>query len=150
MVAGKKDILAKAKKQLDARKCGDETTPYRLRRPWKSNRAVDPDEVFRMAKIGQNDTQIAKYLGISNDTLTRHFKEILARGRIEGENELWTSQYDKANGKKKEGDTQLLIHLGKCRLKQTDSQETTTSKCMAESIFEQLDRAAEDLDKEKS
>jgi hypothetical protein len=84
-----------------------------------------------MARLQQPNTEIAKYMGISVDTLTNHFSDILSRARIDGDNEILEAQMSHAIG----GNAPLLIHLGKYRLKQNESQSQTASQCMAEQLF---------------
>ena len=125
------------KKKPDARKIGDENNIYRIRRSWRSKKAVDQDEVWEMAVAGMSDRDIAKAQGVSEDTLHNNFSELIDRGRVHFELAFKKKQIDKALGTTTTGDTQLLIHLGKCRLKQRENEpEESTNKCMASTLFE--------------
>ena len=101
--------------------------------PWKSHLACNPDSIYKMARLRQSNQTIAKYMGICVDTLTNNFSELLAKARIDGDMEILEAQMDHAI----KGSAPLLIHLGKCRLRQKDAEPTGSMRDNFRSLVQQ-------------
>lgn len=78
---------------------------------------VPMDEVEMLASVGCNDAEIAKYFGVKDDTLRRHFADYLINGRHKLKLSLRQAQLRTAL----EGNVTMLIWLGKQILQQTES-----------------------------
>ena len=72
-----------------------------------------------MAMAGNPVTSIATILGCSTDTLHRRFAAVIKKGYERGNHSLRLMQYQKAM----DGNTTMLIWLGKQRLGQSDRSE---------------------------
>ena len=77
---------------------------------------VPPDEVEHLASLGCTDAEIARYHGVKEDTLRRHFEEYLTRGRHQLRTTLRQAQLRVAL----EGNPTMLIWLGKNLLQQNE------------------------------
>lgn len=86
--------------------------------------AVPPDEVEHQASLGCTDSEIAKYFGVKDDTLRRHFSEYLIKGRHNLKTSLRQAQLRVAL----EGNPTMLIWLGKNLLSQNDNGTTSEDK----------------------
>ena len=103
---------------------------------------INWDEVDAMLYAGSPATEIADSLGIHRSNFYKRciqekgvdFTTYVQEKRSKGEALLRLAQYRKAIGKTKEGDTALLIHLGKHRLGQIDKSINDTNKA-----FEEID-----------
>lgn len=88
---------------------------------------IDWDKVEKAAMAGANGQQIAAMLGVHYNTLVYKakeqfncdFSEYLQEKRAKGDNLLITAQYKQAL----DGNTPMLIWLGKQRLGQVDKKE---------------------------
>lgn len=83
----------------------------------RNKTAVPPDEVEHQASLGCTDAEIAKYFGVKDDTLRRHFAEYLIKGRHNLKTSLRQAQLRVAL----EGNPTMLIWLGKNVLNQNDN-----------------------------
>jgi hypothetical protein len=79
--------------------------------------AVPPDEVEHQASLGCTDREIAKYFGVKEDTLRRHFADYLIKGRHNLKTSLRQAQLRVAL----DGNPTMLIWLGKNILQQNDA-----------------------------
>lgn len=92
---------------------------------------LDWDLVDQMLLSGCHGTEVADYFGIHRNTLYRKIEEekkiaygeYLQQKRGKGNALLKTQQFAKALGKSTDGDTTMLIWLGKSRLKQRECKE---------------------------
>lgn len=91
-----------------------------MARPTKD---VDADTIQKLASIGCSNKDIADFVGISHDTLTRRFRAQLEAGRANGRIKLRNKQMEQALA----GNTTMLIWLGKQILGQTDKVQTETT-----------------------
>ena len=80
-------------------------------RPQHLKTATTESEVYKLSIVGTRYEDIALVLGISNDTLTKHYKEVLEKGRIEANAAVAGTLYEKA----KQGDTPSMIFWLKTR-----------------------------------
>jgi len=87
----------------------------------RSKVPIDERLVQALARIGCTYDEIATVTGISNATLRRRCKDIVARGHDEMKTSLRRWQYEKA----KEGSVPMLIWLGKQFLGQKDRIDET-------------------------
>jgi len=85
---------------------------------------VPPDEVEHLASLGCTDAEIARYHGVKEDTLRRHFEEYLTRGRHQLRTTLRQAQLRVAL----EGNPTMLIWLGKNLLNQNEQGQGTDEK----------------------
>lgn len=92
---------------------------------------IDWEKADQLMLAGCKGTEVAAYFGIHPNTFYRKveeeknisFGEYLQEKRGKGEAILRAHQYAKAMGKTNEGDTTLLIWLGKTRLEQREAKE---------------------------
>lgn len=82
----------------------------------KKYKTVDRDLVYKLACIQCTHQEIAEAVGVSVDTISRRFKDLIEQGRAKGRQSLRRAQWDKAM----KGDTKMLTWLGKQILKQQD------------------------------
>jgi hypothetical protein len=68
-------------------------TPTHMSRPKK---AIDPDLVLQMALAGCSTRSMARYLGVSHDTLERRYRDVIEQGRGDGEVRLRVKAYQMA------------------------------------------------------
>ncbi len=95
---------------------------------------IDWEVVEGKVAAGCNSVEIAQDFRIDTDTFYRRFiaeygetfTSFAARQSMSGEANLKYQQYQKALGLTKKGDTALLIHLGKVRLKQKEYEDKST------------------------
>jgi AraC-like DNA-binding protein len=79
---------------------------------------IDPQHVLALARIHCTYDEIASVVGCSTDTLKRRFADLIEKGREEGKASLRRMQFKRAL----EGNTTMLIWLGKQHLGQSDQQ----------------------------
>jgi len=84
---------------------------------------VDPQQVYKLARIGCTNREIAYVVGMSESAVEKRFSSILAKGREGAKTRLRKLQW-KAAAK---GNVAMLIWLGKNILGQTDKLETTNA-----------------------
>jgi IS30 family transposase len=92
---------------------------------------IDWEQVNKYLEAGCSGTEIAGFFGIHNTTLYERcqtdnslsFSEYSLKYYSKGDALIRMAQFEKALGKKLEGDNTLLIWLGKNRLKQKDKEE---------------------------
>ena len=121
----RKVCLNKAKKEMDA---------FRIRGPWKSHKAIDPDEVLELAKMQCTMHEMSVLLHISEDTLRTHFSGVIEYGRTFGSKSLRRMQFEKAM----EGSVPMLQWLGRFRLGQKDHENDTKG---TDTEFEKMKQA---------
>ena len=80
-------------------------------RPAHLKTSTTESEVYKLSIVGTRYEDIALVLGISHDTLTKHYKEVLEKGRIEANAAVAGTLYEKA----KQGDTPSMIFWLKTR-----------------------------------
>lgn len=86
--------------------------------------AVPPDEVEHQSSLGCTDREIAKYFGVKEDTLRRHFADYLIKGRHNLKTSLRQAQLRVAL----DGNPTMLIWLGKNILAQNETGTTSDDK----------------------
>lgn len=82
-----------------------------------NKKVIDPKEVEKLAAIGMKNSEIAEYLECDDSTLAYNFKQELKKGRHNLKSSLRQAQIKYAL----EGNTSLLIFLGKNLLGQSDN-----------------------------
>lgn len=86
---------------------------------------LDEEQIRHLAAVGCSHEDIAAVAGVSVDTLTRRFAEILKIGGAELNNRLRAAQVERALA----GSDTMLIWLGKVRLRQIEPRlEADTSE----------------------
>ena len=80
---------------------------------------IDGDQVRKLAALHCSVDEIADILGCGRDSIYRHCKEDLNKGRAEGKMRMRTMQFKAAQN----GSAAMLIWLGKQILNQKDQQE---------------------------
>lgn len=80
-------------------------------------RIVTPDDVYKLANIGMNDREIARWFDIDENTLKYNFSSIMEKGREELKMSLRRAQIKLALS----GNAVMLIFLGKNMLGQSDN-----------------------------
>jgi AraC-like DNA-binding protein len=86
----------------------------------RRRKAIDPERVLKLGRLGCTNEEIADILGCSHDTLERRFACELSRARATRKMRLRRAQTYRAE--RDRSDT-MLIHLGKHELGQNDAQE---------------------------
>ena len=109
----------------------------------RNNTPVPPDEVEHLASIGCLNTEIARWFGITEQTLRYNFSEYLEKGRGQLYQSLRRAQIQYAI----QGNATLLIWLGKQYLSQEDSPQSAGKEVLPFSDDE-LDDIKEDLEEE--
>jgi IS30 family transposase len=92
---------------------------------------IDWQKVNELLEGGCSGVEISGFLGLANSTLYERclkdnkisFTEYSSKFYSKGDALIRMAQFEKALGKKIEGDNTLLIWLGKNRLKQKDKEE---------------------------
>ena len=87
-------------------------------------RIVNPDEVYKLATIGSNDREIARWFDMNEETLRYNFKDVLEKGREDLKQSLRMAQIKAALG----GNVTMMIWLGKNILGQSDNPTNTEDK----------------------
>jgi hypothetical protein len=80
-------------------------------------KVVTPDDVYKLAAIGCNNNEIARWFDIDENTLTYNFSDIIAKGREDVKMALRQAQLKLALS----GNAVMQIWLGKNLLGQSDS-----------------------------
>ena len=80
-------------------------------------KVVTPEDVYKLAAIGCNNNEIARWFDIDENTLTYNFSDILAKGREDVKMALRQAQLKLALG----GNAVMQIWLGKNLLGQSDN-----------------------------
>lgn len=91
-----------------------------MARPLKD---IEPWRVYKLARIGCTNEEIAVILDCHKDTLTNRFSDALRKGRERMKMSLRRMQYKAACA----GDRTILIWMGKQYLGQRDKQDVTTT-----------------------
>ena len=80
---------------------------------------IDTDQVEKLAGYGCTNTEIANFFGCDESLIRKSYSEYLTKGRDKGKIRLRQLQWRSAEN----GNTVMLIWLGKQLLDQTDRQE---------------------------
>jgi hypothetical protein len=91
---------------------------------------INWERVDELLEGGSSGLEIAADIGVNRDTLYDRtlqkygmsFSDYSAMKHSKGEGKIRLAQYKKAIGESKKGDTQLLLFLGRVRLKQVEAQ----------------------------
>lgn len=84
-------------------------------------KVISPDDVYKLAAIGMNDREIARWFDIDHQVLTYNFHTILEKGREDLKQSLRVAQIKLALS----GNAVMLIWLGKNILGQQESPMNT-------------------------
>lgn len=90
----------------------------------RTRRFVRPDDVYKLAAIGTNDRDIARWFEMNEDTLRNNFSDIMQKGREDLKQALRQAQIKVALG----GNATMLIWLGKNMLGQSDNPTNSEDK----------------------
>lgn len=85
--------------------------------------ALSEKQIQDLARIGCTDREIAVVAEVSEDTISRNYAEILAKGREQGKSRLRRLQWKAAE----KGNVTMQIWLGKQLLGQSDKAESINS-----------------------
>ena len=85
----------------------------------RPRKMVDEQAILKLASKGRTLTEIAAYCGVSDDTISRRFAEVIKRGRSLMRGSLRAKQFELAM----RGNPTMLVWLGKQELGQTDRQQ---------------------------
>lgn len=77
---------------------------------------LDEDQIARLASIQCSVDEIASVMGVGRDVIYKRYMHAVNNGREKGKVSLRRRQWEVAQ----EGDTRMLIHLGKYWLDQRD------------------------------
>lgn len=97
-----------------------EVSGYEVGRGMTKKVVFDAD-VYKLAAMGCNDREIARWFDVNEDTLRNNFSDILAKGREELKQSLRRAQIKLALG----GNATMLIWLGKNILGQSENPTNT-------------------------
>jgi hypothetical protein len=92
--------------------------------PIKPKKMVDRDLIAKLASIQCTNKEIAEVVGISETALTKRFGKIIDNNKQKGRQSLRRTQWQKAH----DGDTRMMIFLGKQYLNQKDNPEDGEDK----------------------
>lgn len=95
---------------------------------------IDRKLLEDLASIGCTTPEMARILGVSEDTLERRFAGIIEKGRANLDMSLRRKQVEVAQT----GNVTMLIWLGKQRLDQKDKVETTKGTDRLDELFASL------------
>jgi hypothetical protein len=87
-----------------------------------AKKQINPDQVFKLARIGCTNEEIGTILGCSADTLERRYAGDLETGRSNRRSSLRRKQFQLAM----KGDRTMLIWLGKQDLGQKEMRDVTS------------------------
>lgn len=80
---------------------------------------LDPDAVFKLARLGANNCEIADFFGVSEGLIRKRYADVVRSGRTNMKIRLRQAQMREAMG----GNVTMQIWLGKQLLNQTDQGE---------------------------
>jgi transcription initiation factor TFIIIB Brf1 subunit/transcription initiation factor TFIIB len=84
---------------------------------------ISAEQVFRMAKLGMTQAEIAEVYDVDQSTISKRFSSEFASARGQWKMSLRRAQSRRAI---KDGSDAMLIHLGKTYLGQTDRLDITS------------------------
>jgi len=84
-------------------------------------RIVNPDDVYKLAALGCNTLEIARWFDVNKDTLQYHFADIIEKGREDLKHNLRRAMLKNAMG----GNAALQIFLAKNYLGMSDNPTNT-------------------------
>lgn len=96
---------------------------------------IDADEVFKLAKRGCTQKEIAAHFGVAQSTISERFRSEFELGSAQSITSLRSWQFKRAYN----GSDTMLIHLGKVYLNQTDKLDITSDGKGIQSSFERID-----------
>lgn len=110
----------------------------------RPKKQLDWEVVDNLLRLGMSGVKIASYFALHEDTLYDRclrekgvsFTEYSGEHYVKGEEPLLKKQYEKALA----GDNQMLIHLGKCRLKQYayEPESAQQDKALIKALLEHI------------
>jgi transcriptional regulator with XRE-family HTH domain len=105
----------------------------------RPQKPIDADQVYRLAKIGCTQHDIAEFFGVDQSTISRRFASEFAQGRAAMRVSLHRLQYKRAVA----GSDRMLIHLGQTELGQAapSKAEVTLTVTDAMRVVDQVERA---------
>ncbi len=109
----------------------------------RPRKALDPEQIWRLAGIGCTVEEIAHVMACSPDTLTRRFADRIEKGRAEGRASLRRKQWATAMGDTRSAAT-MQIWLGKQLLGQKDRSAVDVAVSGLDAILNDLDRQPDD------
>jgi hypothetical protein len=77
---------------------------------------IDGEQVYRLARLGCTQVDIAEFFGVDEKTIRNRFSEEFRQGKEQGKISLRHLQWKRARA----GSDAILIHLGKHMLNQGD------------------------------
>ena len=83
---------------------------------------IDRDLVWRLACMQCTLREIADVVGVSHETVRKHFGDLIEKGKSVGKKSLRRAQWDKALNDRSD---RMLIFLGKQYLSQSDTPANT-------------------------
>lgn len=83
---------------------------------------IDAEEVYKLAKLGCTQVDIAEFFGCDEKTIRNRFSDDFRQGKEQGKISLRRYQWKRARA----GSDPMLIHLGKTYLGQADRLDVTT------------------------
>lgn len=87
----------------------------------RPRKIIDEKAILELASKGRTLTEIAAYCGVSDDTISRRFAEVVKRGKSLMRGSLRAKQFELAM----RGNPTMLVWLGKQELGQTDRQQVS-------------------------
>lgn len=85
----------------------------------RPRKTADEPTILALASKGRTMSEIAAYFDMTDDTLRKHYSDVIARGKSLMRGSLRSKQYEVAM----RGNPQMLIWLGKQLLEQADKSE---------------------------
>jgi hypothetical protein len=103
----------------------------------RPQKIIDPEMVKKLSNIGCTNQEMASILDCSPDTLERRFAVLIEKGRSEMRTSLRRRQYMKAM----DGDTGMLVWLGKQLLGQRDQRDVNIDAVMKVQMVTNVDES---------
>ncbi len=103
---------------------------------------IDAEQVFKLARLGCTQQDIADFFGCDEKTIRNRFSEDYRVGKEAGKISLRHLQWKRARA----GSDPMLIHLGKTTLGQTDRLDVTSDGNAVQPIFRRVDNARDGID----
>jgi len=94
----------------------DDNVAPKNRRPVKV-KDIDREQVWRLACMQCTLREIADVVGVSHETVRKHFGDLIEKGQSVGKKSLRRAQFEKALN----GSDRMLVWLGKQYLAQKDA-----------------------------
>lgn len=95
---------------------------------------IDEEQVYKLAKKHWSYEEIGAFFNVSDDTIKRRFKDLVATARLEGNAYIKDLQWKRAM----EGSDKMILHLSEQRLGETKKIEVKSDVTVATPPVEKI------------